>query len=71
MRLGQIRVLGGDYDDAVPEILVALVISQPFGDDVGLADVAPGVLDCRLFLTEQQIRASALHLVTLEQVGQI
>ena len=66
MRLGEVGVLRGDDDDAVPELLVPLVIAQPVCDDVGLADVAAGVADSGLVVAEQEVDARALGFVALE-----
>lgn len=60
-----------DDHDAIREILLPLVITQPFGDDVGLSDVAAGVADGRLVITKQQVGASALGLVPFDQLRQI
>ena len=45
MGFGQVGVFRRDDDNPIPEILITLVIAQPVGDDVSLADVTAGIAD--------------------------
>lgn len=71
MGLGEVRVFRRDDDDAVPEVPLTVVVAQPVGHHVRLADVTAGVTDGRLVVAEQEIDAGALGFVAFEEVGEV
>lgn len=71
MGFRQVRVLGRDDNDAIPEILLALVIAQPLRHNISLADVAARIADGRLVFSEQQVSSGPLSLIALQQVSQV
>lgn len=71
MSLRDVAVLGGDHDDAVPELLVALVVAKPLCHHVGFADVAARVAHDGLVIAEQEVDPSPLSLLAPEQIGEV
>ena len=69
MRLVEVRVLAGEDDDAIPEVLVLIVAVKPAGKIVGLADVHPAREQTRFSRPNQQVDARAIEIGASTQVA--